>query len=189
MKHALMGNYDLDVGSRSDDCGGAHTSKEEAEVLSKHSIAWTNGHTTEEYKLYLRQLNDQIPLQFGGLCIQLVHGSPRKINEYLYEQRPDATKERLLDLAQAEVLVCVHTHIPFHRILSSGRHVVNAGSVGKPTDGNPEARYVVLEAMDSSVVVKFGRVPEDIERAGKTDFCLRKLILTAFIFLGGRRNE
>ena len=162
----LMGNYDQGVGNSSDDCGCAYTSKE-AEALGKRSIAWTNEHTTADNKLYLRQLTDQIPLQLGGLRVRLVHGSPRKINEYLYEERPDATMERLLDLADADVLVCGHTHIPYHRILPSGRHVVNAGSVGKPKDKKPEACYVVLEAMDNSLNVIFRRVPYDIERAAK----------------------
>src|SRR5512135_2691495 len=94
----IMGNYDQGVGNNSDDCGCAYTSKE-AEALGKRSIAWTNQNTTEENKLFLRQLPDQIPLQLGSLRVRLVHGSPRKINEYLYENRPDATMERLLDIA------------------------------------------------------------------------------------------
>jgi predicted phosphodiesterase len=162
----LMGNYDLGVGNNSDDCGCAYTSKE-AEALGKRSIAWTNEHTAADNKLYLRQLTDQIPLQLDGLRIRLVHGSPRKINEYLYEERPDATMERLLDLAAADVLVCGHTHIPYHRILPSGRHVVNAGSVGKPKDRNPEACYAVLEAIDKKLRVTFRRVQYDIERAAQ----------------------
>lgn len=162
----LMGNYDQGVGNNSDDCGCAYTSKV-AEELGKRSIAWSNQNTTDENKLYLRQLTDQIPLEFDGLRVQLVHGSPRKINEYLFADRPDATLERLLDLAEADVLVCGHTHIPYHRILPSGRHVVNAGSVGKPKDGNPQACYVVLEANNRDLTVTFHRVPYDIERAAQ----------------------
>jgi putative phosphoesterase len=162
----LMGNYDQGVGNSSDDCGCAYTSKE-AEALGKRSIAWTNQNTAADNKLYLRQLTDQIPLQLDGLRVRLVHGSPRKINEYLYEDRPDATMERLLDLAEADVLVCGHTHIPYHRILPSGRHVVNAGSVGKPKDGNPKACYITLEATDNNLKVIFRRVPYNIERAAK----------------------
>ena len=162
----LMGNYDQGVGNSSDDCGCAYTSKE-AEALGKRSIAWTNKITTDENKQYLRQLVNHIPVQLGGLRILLVHGSPRKINEYLYEDRPDATMERLLDLAEADVLVCGHTHIPYHRILPSGRHVVNAGSVGKPKDKNPAACYVVLEATGNDLRVEFIRVPYDIERAAQ----------------------
>lgn len=162
----LMGNYDQGVGNNSDDCGCAYTSKT-SEALGKRSIAWSNENTTAENKLFLKQLTAQIPLQLNGLRIQLVHGSPRKINEYLYEDRPDATMERLLDIADADVLVCGHTHIPYHRILPSGRHVVNAGSVGKPKDGNPQACYIVLESIDSQLKVKFKRVPYDIERTAQ----------------------
>lgn len=162
----LMGNYDQGVGNSSDDCGCAYTSKE-AEALGKRSIAWSNQYTTADNKLYLHQLTDQIPLQLDGLRVRLVHGSPRKINEYLYEDRPDATLERLLDMAEADVLVCGHTHIPYHRTLPSGRHVVNAGSVGKPKDGDPQACYVVLEARDSILSVTFRRVAYDVERAAQ----------------------
>jgi predicted phosphodiesterase len=162
----LMGNYDQGVGNSSDDCGCAYTSKE-AEALGKRSIAWSNQNTSEENKLFLRQLATQFPLQFDGLRVRLVHGSPRKINEYLYEDRPDATIERLLDMAEADVLVCGHTHIPYHRILPSGRHVVNAGSVGKPKDGNPQACYVVLESTGNSLNVTFKRVSYDIERVAQ----------------------
>lgn len=162
----LMGNYDQGVGNSSDDCGCAYTSKE-AEALGKRSIAWTNQNTTADNKLFLRQLTTQIPLQLDGLRVRLVHGSPRKINEYLYEDRPNTTMERLLDIAEANVLVCGHTHIPYHRILPSGRHVVNAGSVGKPKDGHPQACYVVLESADNNLTVTFKRVPYDVERAAQ----------------------
>jgi predicted phosphodiesterase len=138
-----------------------------AEELGKRSIAWSNQNTTEENKSYLRQLTGQIPLELDGLRVQLVHGSPRKINEYLFENRPDASLERLVDMAQADVLVCGHTHIPYHRILPSGRHIVNAGSVGKPKDGNSQACYVVLEVNNGNLVVNFKRVPYDVERAAE----------------------
>lgn len=166
MSQKIVGNYDQGVGNNSDDCGCAYTSKE-AEALGKRSIAWTNKNTTDENKKYLRQLVNHIPLQLGGLRVLLVHGSPRKINEYLYEDRPDATMERLLDLAEADVLVCGHTHKPYHRILPSGRHVINAGSVGKPKDKNPAACYVVLDATGNDLSVEFRRVPYDIERAAQ----------------------
>ena len=162
----LMGNYDQGVGNNSDDCGCAYTSKV-AEELGKRSIAWSNQNTTDENKLFLRELTGQIALELDELRVQLVHGSPRKINEYLFENRPDASLERLLDMTQADVLVCGHTHIPYHRILPSGRHVVNAGSVGKPKDGNPQASYVVLEVNKSNLVVNFKRVLYDVERAAQ----------------------
>jgi len=162
----LMGNYDYGVGHDSDDCGCAYKTPEE-EARGKRSIAWTNAHTAPEHKAYLRTLPMTIPLQLGSLRVLLAHGSPRKINEYLYADRPDASMERVLDSAEAEVLVCGHTHLPYHRILPSGRHIVNAGSVGKPKDGDPRAGYVVLSAADGALNVQFIRVAYDVEQAAQ----------------------
>jgi diadenosine tetraphosphatase ApaH/serine/threonine PP2A family protein phosphatase len=162
----LMGNYDQGVGNNSDDCGCAYTNPV-AEALGKRSIAWTNEHTSEDNKAFLRQLLKQIPLQLGELQVMLVHGSPRRINEYLFEDRPASSLERLLDMVEADVLVCGHTHLPYHRILPSGRHVVNAGSVGKPKDGDPRAGYVVLKADGAHFEVNFIRVTYDIERTAQ----------------------
>jgi putative phosphoesterase len=162
----LMGNYDLGVGNSSDDCGCAYKDAT-SEALGKLSIAWSNTHTTEENKAFLRQLVERIPLSIGDLKLMLVHGSPRRINEYLYEDRPDKSFERLLDMVEADVLVCGHTHIPYHRVLPSGRHVINEGSVGKPKDGDARACYVVLTAEGKELTVEFIRVPYNIERAAQ----------------------
>ena len=160
----IMGNYDQGVGQDSDDCGCAYKT-DAARKMGEQSIAWSNRNTTSDNKAYLRTLKDCIPLQLGKLKILLVHGSPRKINEYLYEDRPEASLERIMDGIDADVLVCGHTHLPYHKILPGGRQIVNAGSVGKPKDDNPDACYVVLSVEDQQLQVEFIRVPYDVERA------------------------
>jgi putative phosphoesterase len=162
----VMGNYDQGVGNDSDDCGCAYKTPE-AQALGNRSIAWSNAHTTPQSKAFLRGLLTDIRLQLGDLRVVLVHGSPRKINEYLFEDRPDPGLERLLDLAEADVLVCGHTHVPYHKTLPSGRHVVNDGSVGKPKDGDPRACYAILEAAGRELEVTFVRVPYDLERTAR----------------------
>ena len=162
----LMGNYDLGVGHDSDDCGCAYKTEIEQE-RGKQSIAWTNAHTDSGHKAYLRGLPESIPLTLGELRVLLVHGSPRKVNEYLFETRPDDSFERILDGVEADVLVCGHTHLPYHKVLPSGRHVINAGSVGKPKDGNPRAGFVVLTASGRDLSVEFVRVPYDVEAAAR----------------------
>jgi predicted phosphodiesterase len=162
----IMGNYDKGVGNNSDDCGCLYRTAE-AEALGKRSIAWTNAHTTDENKATLRELPRHIVLDLGHYRVRLVHGSPRRINEYLYEDRPDITFERLLDQINADVMVCGHTHLPYHRLLPGGRHIINAGSVGKPKDHNPCACYAVLSAVNGSLDVQFIRVPYDVEGAAQ----------------------
>jgi diadenosine tetraphosphatase ApaH/serine/threonine PP2A family protein phosphatase len=160
----IMGNYDQGVGNNSDDCGCAYTTEADRK-RGEQSIAWTNAHTTDDHKAYLRSLADRIPVQLGNLKVLLVHGSPRKINEYMYEDRPDAYFERIFDGVGADVIVCGHTHLPYHKVLPSGRQIVNAGSVGKPKDNNRDACYVVLSTEDGNLNVEFTRVPYDVERA------------------------
>ncbi len=160
----IMGNYDQGVGNNSDECGCAYRTAEE-EALGKRSIAWSNAHTSEENKAFLRNLLPQRSLELGGLHVVLAHGSPRKINEYLYIDRPDAGLERILDGVHADVLVVGHTHKPYHRVLPSGRHLINDGSVGKPKDGDPRACYVILEATGKDLKVEFVRVAYDVDRA------------------------
>ena len=162
----LMGNYDQGVGNDSDDCGCAYKTSD-ARALGDRSIAWTNAHTSAENKAYLRSLPMRIPAQVGDLRVMLVHGSPRKVNEYLYEDRPDSSFERLLDLVEADVLVCGHTHLPYHKVLPSGRHVINAGSVGKPKDHDPRAGYIVLRVDKYDLRVDFIRVAYDVEQAAE----------------------
>lgn len=162
----IMGNYDQGVGHDSDDCGCAYRTPE-AQALGERSIGWSNAHTSDENKAYLRELVANIPLQLGDLKVLLVHGSPRKLNEYLYEDRPEAGLERIMDAADADVLVCGHTHLPYHRVLGSGRHVINAGSVGKPKDNDPRACYLILAADGRDLTVEFVRVPYDVEKAAQ----------------------
>lgn len=162
----LMGNYDQGVGHSSDDCGCAYKADADRK-RGEQSIAWTNAHTTDDNKAYLRSLVEHIPLQLGDLKVLLVHGSPRKINEYLYEDRPDASFERIMDDIEADVLVCGHTHLPYHKVLADGRHIINAGSVGKPKDNNPDACYVVLSADGKQLSVDFIRTAYDVERAAQ----------------------
>ncbi len=159
----LTGNYDHGVGVSSDDCGCAYKTDADRK-RGELSIGWTNVHTTEDNKAYLRSLEKHIPLQVGDLKVLLVHGSPRKVNEYMYEDRPDDYFERIMDGVDADVLVCGHTHLPYHKVLPSGRQIVNTGSVGKPKDNNRDACYVVLSATGTDLSVEFVRVPYDVER-------------------------
>lgn len=162
----LMGNYDQGVGNSSDDCGCAYKAEIDRQ-RGELSIAWSNAHTTDENKAFLRTLPAHIPLQLDDLKVLLVHGSPRKVNEYLFEDRPNDYFERIMDIAEADVLVCGHTHLPYHKVLPSGRHVINAGSVGKPKDHNPRAGYITLSISGRDVSVNFIRVDYDIERTAQ----------------------
>lgn len=181
----IAGNYDFGIGRSSDDCGCAYKTDEEKEN-GKVSIAYTNEIIKDEQRAYLRTLPTHIRLEFQlndhPLSVLLVHGSPRRINEYLFEDRDEKSMLRIMEQANADVLLFGHTHKPFHRILEAPqpdgtthfRHAINIGSVGKPKDGDPRGGYVILHLnadastlIKKSITVEFIRFGYDVEKAAK----------------------
>ncbi len=160
----IMGNYDDGVGFNRDDCGCAYRSRKEIE-LGEISLEWTKVNVTDENKSFLRNLLGNTHYTWNGFRVLHVHGSPRRINEYLYENRPEKNLLRILEPLNIDLLICGHTHLPYHRIVQ-GIHIVNTGSVGKPKDSDPRACYVLLE-IEKSLRVRFKRVPYDIDRTAQ----------------------
>ena len=179
----IAGNYDQGIGLTSDECGCAYKTEEEKE-MGKVSISFTNSIIKSDERAYLRTLPAHIKIEFKlnneKLNLLLVHGSPRKINEYLFEDREEKSLLRILEDADADIMCFGHTHKPFHRILPKHnganhfRHAINIGSVGKPKDGNPKGCYVLLTINENSsitnkesVQVEFIRFDYDVENAAK----------------------
>lgn len=180
----IAGNYDQGIGLASDDCGCAYKTEEE-KGMGKVSISFTNSIVGAEERAYLRTLPAHIRVEFqlnnDKLNLLLVHGSPRKINEYLFEDRDEKSLLRIMEQADANIMCFGHTHKPYHRILPAEatsnthyRHAINIGSVGKPKDNDPRGCYVMLTINhDSSVTnrdavhVQFMRFEYDVEKAAR----------------------
>lgn len=180
----IAGNYDFGIGRISDECGCAYKTDVEKD-MGKISISYTNSIVGKDERAYLRTLPAHIRLEFqlndDKLNLLLVHGSPRKINEYLFEDRDEKSLLRIMEQADADIMCFGHTHKPYHRILPAQNtkgvrfhHAINLGSVGKPKDGNPQGCYVMLTINDNScadvrdsVVVEFIRFDYDIEKAAR----------------------
>ncbi|MCL6561154.1 MAG: metallophosphatase family protein [Firmicutes bacterium] len=157
----VMGNYDDAIGNARLICGCDYKDAK-AQELGEQSIAWTRQHVTEENKEFLRNLPEEIHFNIGKYGIKIVHGSPRRLNEYLCEDISNEYLKELLTESHSDVLICGHTHIPYHKKLDADKHVVNAGSVGKPKHGDPQAVYALVE-IDKEVLVEFRKVSYDFE--------------------------
>ena len=99
----IVGNYDDGVGFDRDDCGCAYRSAEE-ESRGQQSLAWTRATTSAENKAFLRSLSPALTVDAHGQRLLLVHGSPRKMNEYLFEDRDPASLARIAQGVEADVL-------------------------------------------------------------------------------------
>jgi putative phosphoesterase len=161
---SLLGNYDEGVGWETGDCG-CFFPDEEARKIGDASYAFTVSTVTEDRKAYLRSLPRELHIGLADKRVHLVHGSPRRINEYLLKDRDERTYRRLAEAESDDVLAFGHTHDPWFRWYQD-KLFVNVGSVGRPKDGDPRAMYVVLESAPSaSIAVEIRRVAYDVEAA------------------------
>jgi putative phosphoesterase len=159
----IYGNYDYAIARGDEDCGCAYRDPVD-QALGERSIAWTLENTDQESKDFMRDLSFDLRFELGGQRVRLVHGSPRKVNEYLFEDKPARTFERIAADADCDVLVFGHTHQPW--IHSYGEvQFVNCGSVGKPKDGDPRGGFAVLEADGGGVAAHIERFTYDVGRA------------------------
>ena len=180
----IYGNYDYAIAREEQDCGCAYITPHDRE-LGQLSVDWTLAHTTLESKDFLRDLPFDLHFELGGTHVHLVHGSPRKVNEYLFEDKPARLYERLAAAEHDRVLAFGHTHKPWTREYG-GVLFVNCGSVGKPKDGDRRAAFALLRSNDGELDVRIERVPYDAEsvaaevrRAGLPDEFADKLVLAA----------
>ena len=100
----IYGNYDYAIARDLDDCGCAYITPHDRE-LGQRSVEWTLAHTDQASKDFMRQLPFDLHLQVGDTPVHLVHGSPRKVNEYLFEDKPARLYERLAKAEDADMLV------------------------------------------------------------------------------------
>jgi putative phosphoesterase len=161
----IYGNYDYAIGRDLEDCGCAYPTQHERD-LGQQSVDWTLAHTDRHAKDFMRQLPFDLNFEVGSSSVHLVHGSPRKVNEYLFEEKPASLYERLARGEEAGTLVFGHTHKPWvHEY--GGVLFVNCGSVGKPKDGDPRAAFAVLQPGDRHPEVTIERVAYDAEAVAR----------------------
>jgi diadenosine tetraphosphatase ApaH/serine/threonine PP2A family protein phosphatase len=151
-----------------------------AEKRGKQAHEWTNQIIHPEVREYLAQL--PLTLHRDNLCF--VHGSPNSQHEYLLPSMDGfAALERVLS-TEADVLFCGHTHVPYvrelndaslavkvtqpgqpeaqHQFTADLKLIINAGSVGEPRHGRPNATYVLYDTDTTQVTLR--EVPYDYQK-------------------------
>jgi putative phosphoesterase len=161
----IYGNYDYAIARDLDDCGCAYVTPQDRE-LGQRSVQWTLEHTARAAKDFMLGLPFDIHFDLSGRSIHLVHGSPRKVNEYLFEDKPASLYERLAADERDPVLIFGHTHKPWVRE-HGGVLFVNCGSVGKPKDGDQRAAFAILTSTGDRIEASIERVPYDAEAVAR----------------------
>jgi predicted phosphodiesterase len=156
----VRGNYDDSLARGLDDCQCGYT-----DPLDNHfarlSYRYTFERTREEHRAWMGGFPEAIRFRLGELDVLACHGSPRQMNEFLWESTtPTHFLDRLLEDHGCDVLLGTHTGLHWARPWARGArpdgHYVNVGALGRPpNDGRPEVRYALLEACGGDLSVEF----------------------------------
>jgi putative phosphoesterase len=167
----LAGNHDVKAVEIHND-GSNDTDSYAYHIVGKEQIKYLSAlpaHIKLEY-----QTADEL------IKILMVHGSPYSNKEYLLEDKNEKDFINIFLHSKTNIIICGHSHKPYHRIMENPNkkgsyfHAINAGSVGKPKDGNPKCCYAVITINKGSdfskkdgIAVEFIRVDYDIEKTAQ----------------------
>lgn len=162
----IRGNYDDSIGYEKDDCQCGYTDPRDNH-FAKLSYDYTLANTSEENKAFLRELPESIRVNLGDYRVLLCHGSPRQVNEFLWESSTsDGFLRWCCHQYQTDVIVGTHSGIKWHRQLSGRQHYVNVGVLGRPeNDGSTNVWYTILSVNEQGELeVEFRPVDYDYKR-------------------------
>lgn len=118
-------------------------------TINSFSLPWAVNEVRVANKYYLDSLPLKLESSINGVNVVFTHGSPSKINEYLFEDGEN-TANAMKDF-DGDILVCAHTHIPSYKKFGD-KLFVNVGSVGKPKIGRPNCTYSLIDISDDGEV-------------------------------------
>ncbi|MCH7532587.1 MAG: metallophosphoesterase family protein [Gemmatimonadetes bacterium] len=169
----VRGNYDDSIARGLDDCQCGYTDPRDNQ-FARLSYQYTFRNTSAEHRAWMGTFPSELRFQLGDLSVVACHGSPRQINEFLWESTtPTHFLQKLASDCRVDVILGTHTGIHWTRSWSdlgaspssgeaSGGAYVNVGALGRPAnDGRTEVWYAVLEANGRELSVQFVPVPYD----------------------------
>lgn len=164
----IQGNYEESLSSGAEDCHCGYT-----DPLDNHfaqiSYDYTRAHTSGEHRAWMGTLPGHVRLRVGGSRLLLCHGSPRRINEFLWRSTtPDAFIRRTLAEFDTDVVACTHTGLHWARFVEAGRGVLNVGALGRPAnDGRTNVWCALVEERDGRLAAEHVPVDYDHERLAR----------------------
>jgi predicted phosphodiesterase len=157
----IQGNYDNSIGNDLADCQCGYTDPRD-NYFARISYEYTLRNTSAANRAWMRDLPAQRRIELGRYRVLLCHGSPRRMNEFLWESTtPTHFLEQLAEDHETDVILATHTGIKWHRVLTADRHFVNVGVIGRPeNDGRTCVWYALLDARP---IFRVEFVPVDYE--------------------------
>ncbi len=153
---AIQGNYEESLSSQALHCHCGYTDPQDNR-FAQLSYDYTRENTAPEHKAWMGTLSLQGRLMLGTTRVLLCHGSPRRINEFLWRSTTStAFIEKLLRDCETDIIVCTHTGIHWSRMVGPSRGIVNVGALGRPAnDGKTHVWFATIEQAQGDMVTAF----------------------------------
>jgi len=182
----LMGNCEESIGQGALDCGCGFPEDSKCE---EYSVNWY-AHVTEEIKndahlkTWMGELPRRIEFEVGGKRMAVVHGSPRRIAEFVWASMSDQEFNDLMKPLPKHIdgVIGGHSGIPFTRFVPSPegkeRMWLNAGVIGMPAnDSTKRGWYAILTPEASgNVEVSIKALDYDADGAAAAIFARENLV-------------
>jgi predicted phosphodiesterase len=158
---SVLGNHEMGVNDPS--------SRGRFNPQAWEAVKWASSRLSAQSRAWLGELPASLSL--GG-C-RFVHGlPPDEVDTYLFQASTGHVVRVMSDIPE-DVSFVGHTHqlrlvslregqldgkrLPEgQQVLEAGiRHIVNAGAVGQPRDGNPKAKYCLYDTNSRELTVRF----------------------------------
>lgn len=135
---SIQGNYEQSLASGAEDCNCGYADPRDNHY-AEISYRYTAANCSDAFKAHMGTLPTRRRILLGdddgAAEVLLAHGSPRQVNEFLFESTtPDPYLEVLLAQERADALLCTHTGMHWQRRLASGRLAANVGVIGRPAN-------------------------------------------------------
>jgi calcineurin-like phosphoesterase family protein len=152
---AIQGNYEESLAAGREDCNCGYTDPRDNH-FAEISYRYTERNCSPDFKAWMGTLPPRRRVRVGDRELLLVHGSPRRVNEFLFHSTaPVPFLEVLLDQSRCDGILATHTGLHWHRRLPSGRDVVNVGVIGRPAnDGRTNVWYAMIEDREGDLAVE-----------------------------------
>lgn len=152
---AVLGDHDYALVKR--DFSGLDT-------IARETIKWTLEKITKDNFDFLKSLEVLKAIRVEGYNLVALHGSPDDyLKGYIYEDDPEEKLRRYLQITNASIILCGHTHVPFVKKINE-KFILNPGSVGQPRDRDSRASYMILDIKRSrKIKAEIIRIKYDIE--------------------------
>jgi predicted phosphodiesterase len=150
----VMGNCEESLGSAAGDCGCGFAAGSACDRLSAAWYAYADAMLDPGSRAWMRGLPRRIDLIVGGHRLAVVHGTPERINAFVFASAPDAELRRHLVASRCDGIIGGHCGIPFTRIVD-GRLWHNPGAVGLPAnDGTPRTWFSLLAPRGGAIEIR-----------------------------------